>query len=157
MVLLARSEIIVLIEVNDLQLEAQQISIHAQSIGEGVSCGNVLNNVKNQQLLVSVINTSESPIPIEIPKLQNLSFEVIRESTILKTANVRQETSNSANRIQKLKESLRVEHMSTEEQSAIQNTCSEFADIFHLEGDKITCTNVIYHEIKTPGITQPVY
>jgi len=47
--------------------------------------------------------------------------------------------------------------MSIEERSAIQNLCSEFADIFHLEGDKITCTNAIYHEIKTPGTTQPVH
>jgi len=68
-VLLARSEIIVPIKVNDLKLEAQQILVHAQSIGEGVSCGNVSNNVNNQQLLVSVINTSENTIPIEILEL----------------------------------------------------------------------------------------
>lgn len=47
--------------------------------------------------------------------------------------------------------------MSTEERSTILELCSEFADIFHLDGDKITCTNAVYHEIKIPGITQPVY
>jgi len=94
---------------------------------------------------------------IEIPELQNLSFEVIKESTIMKTKYVRQETTNPANRIQKLKESLRVEHMSVEERTAIQDLCKEFADIFHLEGDKISYTNAVHHEIKTSGVTQPIY
>lgn len=26
-----------------------------------------------------------------------------------------------------------------------------------MEGDKVTCTNAVYHEIKTPGVTQQVY
>jgi hypothetical protein len=28
--------------------------------------------------------------------------------------------------------------------------------VFHLEGDKISCTNAVYYEIKTPGVTQPI-
>lgn len=46
--------------------------------------------------------------------------------------------------------------MTAEERNAIQNLCYEYSHIFHLEGDKMTCTNEIYHEIKTPGIAQPI-
>lgn len=157
MVLLARSESIIPVTVENLQLETQQILIHAQDIDQNVSCGNVLNNVKNQQILVSAVNTSEKPISIQIPKLQNLSFEIIKEASIMNVIDVQENTSDLTDRIQKLKQSVRVEHMSTEERSTILNLCSEFADIFHLDGDKITCTNVVYHEIKTPGITQPIH
>jgi len=138
-------------------LENQQILVHVQDINKSVSCGNVLNNIRNQQILVSVINTSEEPLSIEIPQLKSLSFEIIKEANIMNVTDVQEETSNSTNRIQTLKESLRIEHMSTEERSNILELCSEFADIFHLDGDKITYTNAVYHEIKTPGITQPVY
>lgn len=157
MVLLARSETIIPVTVNDLQLETQQVLVHAQNIEENVSCGNVLNKVKDQQVLVSVINTSEESLSIKIPKLQNLSFEIIKESNIMSVIDVQEETPDSKNRIQLLKESIRLEHTSTEERSTILDLCSEFADIFHLDGDKITCTNAVHHEIKTPGITQPVY
>lgn len=58
---------------------------------------------------------------------------------------IQKNTSDSTDRIQKLKESVRVEHMSTGERSTILDLCSGFADIFHLDGDKITCTNVVYH------------
>jgi len=101
--------------------------VYAQDLSEGVSCGNVLNNIKNQQILVSVINTTDTPVTIDIPSLENLSYDVINEATIMTTKNVNQETLNPSNRIQKLKESLRMN-----EQSAIQDLCCEFADIFHL-------------------------
>lgn len=65
-VLQARSEIIVPVQVNNVKMEVQQILVYAQDIGERVSCRNVLHNVKNQKLLISVTNFSESPIPIEI-------------------------------------------------------------------------------------------
>jgi len=96
-------------------------------------------------------------LAIEIPQLQNLLFEIIKQANIMNVADVQEETSNSTNRIQTLKESLRIEHMSTEERSTTLELCSEFADIFHLDGDKITYTNAAYHEFKTSGITQPVY
>jgi len=55
MVLLARNEVIVLVKVINLQLEAQQILVHARGINEDVSCKNILNTVKNQRLLFSVL------------------------------------------------------------------------------------------------------
>lgn len=69
MVLLAWNEIIVPVKVNDLPLEAQQILVRAQSIDESASCGNVLKKIKGHQLLVSVLNISESPISIKIFEL----------------------------------------------------------------------------------------
>jgi hypothetical protein len=65
--------------------------------------------------LVSVINTSDEPSSIEIPNLQDLSFEIFQEANIMNVIDVQEESSNSANRLQKLKNSIRTEHMSTEE------------------------------------------
>lgn len=47
--------------------------------------------------------------------------------------------------------------MTSEEQDAIQNLCFEYTNIFHLEGDQITCTDAVYYEIKTPGVSQPIH
>jgi hypothetical protein len=47
--------------------------------------------------------------------------------------------------------------MTIEERNTIQELCFEYADIFHLEGDVMTCTDAIYYEIKTPSVTQPTY
>jgi hypothetical protein len=51
MILLARSETIIPVTVDNIELETQEILIYAQNISENVSFGNVLNIVKNQQIL----------------------------------------------------------------------------------------------------------
>lgn len=157
MVLLARSEQIIPVKVNNQQLESQQVLIHAQTLGENISCGNVLNNVTNQQVLISIINTSDCQETLKIPTLEDMSFEMVNESTIFTVNNIRQKTYNSSDRLKLLKESLRVDHMTTEEREATQELCSEFSDIFHLDGDKISCTDAVYHEINTPSTSQPIY
>jgi hypothetical protein len=48
-------------------MELKDILIHAQPITDNISCGNVLNQVINQQLLISIINTSDNPYELEIP------------------------------------------------------------------------------------------
>ncbi|KAL4153262.1 hypothetical protein QTP88_001095 [Uroleucon formosanum] len=44
-----------------------------------------------------------------------------------------------------------------EERDSIERVCIDFMDIFHLEGDKLTHTTSIEHEIKTPEGEPPIY
>jgi len=40
--------------------------------------------------------------------------------------------------------------MNQEEKDSIIRLCTEFSEIFFLEGDKLSCTKTTEHEIKTP-------
>jgi len=51
---------------------------------------------------------------------------------------------------------LKTEHLNQEEQESLLNLCRNFSDIFHLEGDKLTCTDEVYHEIITSAAAQPI-
>lgn len=51
---------------------------------------------------------------------------------------------------------LRIQHLNEEEEEAIRELCDEYKDIFYLEGDKLTFTNKIKHEINT-GDSQPIH
>lgn len=64
---------------------------------------------------------------------------------------------NIGNCIQILKNSLKRYHINQEEKIAIEVLCSEYSDIFFLEGEKIRCTDAVQYEIKTTGVSQPVY
>lgn len=58
----ARSEMIIPIQVDEQEsLDHQIVLVHAQEIGKNVLCVNVLNIIKNQQILINVINTTEEP------------------------------------------------------------------------------------------------
>lgn len=157
MELRARCETLVPVCVNDPEMESKGIIIHAQPITDNVSCGNVLNNIINQQLLISVINTSDEACTINIPKLEELAYEIVNEASVKHVSGIKEITINQSDRIEQINKTLRMEHMSTEEREAIQNLCHEFSDVFYLDGDRISCTNAVYHEIKTPGVTQPIH
>lgn len=130
MILQARCETIVPVYVNNQEVEHKDILIHSQPITDNISCGNVLNQVTNQQLLISVINTSDNPCELEIPSLNKLTHELINEVSIKTISQSTQIISNSSNRIENLKNALRTEHMTNEERSNIQELCFEYADIF---------------------------
>jgi len=93
-------------------MESKEILVHVQSISD---CGNVLKYIKSQQLLITVINTSNQPQTINIPKLDKLTYEIIKEASIKHISKINQVITNLSSRIKKINEALRTDHMSTEE------------------------------------------
>jgi hypothetical protein len=135
--------------------EQRNILIHAQKLGENILSGNILNIVKHNQVLINVMNPTEENQVISIPKLSDLSHEIFN---IVAMDNIQKnEIVNTENRIQLLKNTLKCDHMNKEEEKVILDLCSEFSNIFFLEGDRMTCTDAVHHEIKTPGVTQPIH
>lgn len=45
-------------------------------------------------------------------------------------------------RAKTLFQSLKLDHLGTKERSSIESICSKYADIFHLQGVKLTTTNL---------------
>ncbi|KAL4132497.1 hypothetical protein QTP88_009636 [Uroleucon formosanum] len=153
----ARSEAIIPIRIlNEPMTDSQNILIHAQNINEHIICGNLLNEIKQNQILIAVINPTESPQTVKIPSLNKLSHETF-EIVPIKFTQSKEVPKNANNRIQLLKENLRCDHMNNEEKESIERLCSEYSDIFFLEGDTLSCTETIQHEIKTSGTSQPVF
>lgn len=149
------SEIIIPIKVSNIP-EQQNILIYAQNINNEKVCGNILNKVKNQHILINVINPTEVQQVVPIPELTELSHAVINEESI-KNIHINKTITIENNRIKLLKNFIECGHMNNEEKESIHQLYSEFSDILFLERDKITCTDAIYREIKTPGLTQPIY
>lgn len=51
---------------------------------------------------------------------------------------------------------LRTEHLNAEEKANLESLCTQYADVFYLEGEALTFTNKIKHSIKTTDEV-PVY
>jgi len=59
-------------------------------------------------------------------------------------------------RKQRLKNSLRTEHLNEEEKETLEQICEEFCETFYLIDDMLTCTSTISHEINTRTDSAPV-
>jgi len=51
---------------------------------------------------------------------------------------------------------LRTDHLNSEEKLAIQRICEEYQDVFYYEGEPLTCTSTVAHEINTRTDAAPV-
>jgi hypothetical protein len=114
----------------------------------GVYIASSLTRAVNGVCVTSIINTTETDQTVELPcvVLEGLDKS---ESALILTL-----TADSGNdcRLLNLSNQLRLAHLSSEEKTSIVAICEEHNDIFHLPGDKLTCTPTIEHAIPTPTV-----
>ncbi|KYQ47746.1 hypothetical protein ALC60_13222 [Trachymyrmex zeteki] len=52
-------------------------------------------------------------------------------------------------REERIKQLIQMAHLNQEEKEILLHVCDEYNDMFHLEGESLTCTSVLSHEITT--------
>lgn len=77
------------------------------------------------------------------------NFREVKVQTIHKTT----ETVGTKGRLVALRGLLNTEYLNIEERESFISTCKQYSDIFHLDGDPLTCTNAVFNEVHTPATT----
>lgn len=130
------------IEKGDVFIEEQYIS--GCFINECVSC------VKNNKTLVQITNPTENDIALSIQKpIQTYAFN---EQTLQHEI----DTNAADARTRDVLSRLRTEHLNPEEKINLTRLCTEYSDVFYLEGETLSFTNDIKHHIRTTDDT-PIY
>lgn len=123
------------------------------TLSEGVFlCPSIVKIINNRALTVCLNTTNEevniNNLRIKIEPLVN---EELNNKDCVKINKVIE--SHEGNRLIKLEETLRVNHLNKEEKESLFELCKEYNHIFHLEGDKLTATDTVMHEIATNSNT----
>lgn len=118
---------------------------------KGLLIPSALIMVKNNTSVISCINMNLVDSEIEIPKLTAYPIN-LKEVEIHHFDN----DDELLNRTNKVSQLIRTGHMNTEEQKSIINICKDYKDVFFIEGDTFTFSNVIKHSIDT-GDSPPTY
>lgn len=156
----SRSEMIIECPVFNLSdiFDQKEALVLDQKICEGVFLANCIVYIKpNNRVNVSVLNTTESEIEIDNFQVQLTPFKLPpseSEDTQLKL--VHQLNSLNIDRSKKVLDQVRRSHLNPQESKALMNCLSKYTDIFHLEGEYLTHTNVIKHSINT-GDAAPIH
>ena len=144
----AKTEII-----NDRRLGSRATSDKLFTTGT-VRLPNALVCVKDNTFYTAMVNTSEEFEQVEIPPLD---LQRIHDAQFIHNMNTIDESETvRIDRTQEVKRNLRTEHLNSEERDKITRLCQSFSDIFYLEGDKLTFTNQVKHEINT-GDAKPIF
>ncbi|KAL4153886.1 hypothetical protein QTP88_001719 [Uroleucon formosanum] len=149
-----RSNCVLLIQ-NDDNIKHDHVTISKQDINEDVILANSISPVQGDKIISNkycgVINISEQSFVIDELSTKNIKWEPYDEKVLVVNDN-----NKISNRINKLKETIKVEHLNSEEKASIYELCSEYADIFFLEGDKLGATDIVAHNINTSLNLKPI-
>ncbi|CAH1720592.1 unnamed protein product [Aphis gossypii] len=153
----ARSNCVLRIEADEL-ISSDLIAIKKHEINEDVIIANSLSPVKNNKIISNIINISEQPFIIDELTTSHLKWGPYTDKIFIinQPSNEQTESIGQPGRLRLLNETIKTEHLNAEEKQNIISICNEYSDIFYLEGDSLTATDVVTHKINTPRITKPI-
>ncbi|KAK2577812.1 hypothetical protein KPH14_012695 [Odynerus spinipes] len=132
--------------------------VEKREIEPGVYIADCLTKAEGGECVISIMNTTENEV-----ELTGISVEVKDPAIPLKkqtAGEVRMKLntlrSSGIERMRKLRDSIRTEHLNQEEKQAIWEICGKYNDLFYLEGDTLESTNTTEHCINVEPGTAPI-
>ncbi|KAG6453944.1 hypothetical protein O3G_MSEX008407 [Manduca sexta] len=144
----ARSESIHYIYVN--KNEKDDVIVCGRELAKDIFLANAIVRVKNNRIPIKILNTSEKDIniPTFVPELQCLNDYNICQfnNSIIDVF-----------RIQTLLSQLKLDYLNEEERQSIEAICAKYSDVFYIDGDKLSTTNIYEQSITVKPNFTPVY
>lgn len=118
---------------------------------EGVYlCPSFVKVDKDSNIITSILNTTEKIVNIKNIEVTLDPIDYSENSANI--SSLRTSTSDNnfkSERLEKISNLLRTDHLNSEEKQSLLQICHEFNHIFYIDGDKLTFTDTIAHNIPT--------
>lgn len=124
---------------------------------EDIILSSCVINFEIRKCTVSIVNYLQQTVEIDEPFIELESIELNKtngKKVINFVGNV--DCDHSSLRLNRIVDSLRLDHLNVEEKDSLVELISEYSYIFHLEGEKLTTTNAIIHKIELKRDSVPV-
>lgn len=122
---------------------------------ENVYIGNALVSNRKGKAYIRAINTGDQDREIAIPTIKLREIEKISETEPFdekietKAINAVTTHTDKLSRPERVRNSLRLEHLNREEDEHVQTLIKNHNDLFRLPGDELGCTGAVKHKIVT--------
>lgn len=123
----------------------------SNEIHPGVFVASSIISIKNEKAPISIVNTTDSHLEIDFPKLIPESLNLFNIFNLSSWSNPIE------SRLKNLENILNLDHLNSEEKSSILNICRKYNDVFYLSGDKLETANIVSHEIPVIPNTRPIH
>lgn len=133
--------------------ETEEIICFPGEIADQVYTPGIVTKPVDGTVEIPVLNASENEI--EVDSSARIKYDHLAKYILYNLDEI-QNNNNIAKRLRTLESLLDLKDLNTEERQSILDICREFNDLFYLEGDSLTTTTAIKHEIKTLPEKPPV-
>ena len=151
LVLPGRTELVVKLPVKD-GTRIQEGVTEKQEIQEGVYLAGAMTRVQAGYAISSIANTNSEEVEIDEPVLEVTEI-------VSGTEDCPHDATVSDKQLTRAEEVLKwliLDHLNTQEREQVEKTCADYHDIFHLQGEILTSTTAIRHEIRIEPGVKPV-
>lgn len=124
---------------------------YPQEICEGVYMAGIMVKPTDGKIPIKILNTRETDVKINWVEPKSTAVE---DYYVL---NYKPSTKKRAKRIDNLLNQINIEKLNKEEIQEIKSICSKYEDIFHLDGDTLTYTNISTAQINLKPDAKPIY
>lgn len=123
----------------------------AKELTTGVYVGSTIVRPKQNLIPVRILNTNDEEIIIK-----NFQPEItkLNEYNICNFSNSKM---SSVDRVKKLLNLINTDSLNEEEEYSIQKVCAKYADVFHLDGEPLTVTNIYKQKIHVQDSASAAY
>lgn len=125
--------------------------ISSEELSEGVFVAGVIAKAEKGQIPVRFLNVNDREVRIRNfqPRLESVSnFEIY---------NFGKSDKFNVERVDKVLDLIDLSSLNKEEKLSIEKICAKYADVFHLEGDPLTVTNLYKQKLQLKEDASPVY
>ncbi|CAG9134488.1 unnamed protein product [Plutella xylostella] len=155
----ARAEAVIECAVSNYKPELYQNNealVLDHTLCEGVYVANCIVSIKpNNKINISILNTTNSDIEVKDYSVELTPIEREQFDTNF-CHQINSTTSTKSDRVKQVLNSIRCSHLNHEEKKALFECCSQYTDIFHIEGEPLSYTNAIEHTINS-GDAPPIH
>lgn len=130
--------------------ESKECAVLAKELCKGVFLASSIANPRKGKIPVQIINTRDSDVCIYNFRPETQDLKGYDECVFEKDE-------KKPERIRKLLSQLNFEHLNAEERESLENICAKYCDVFYLDGDKLSVSNICKAEIKLKSDATPVY
>jgi hypothetical protein len=124
--------------------------IRHKQLSENIFLAGGIVRPNNGKIPVQILNSSDQDIRLPIFDIETDSLDDFELCTLNKTQ-------TNVNRVKQLLPQLNLNHLNLEERKSIEIICAKFSDIFYLEGDTLTTTNIMSQSIALKPDIKPIY
>ena len=118
------------------------------NVQDGVYLGEAIVSNTNGIAYIYAMNTQEKDVTVEVPVVPLYSFDTSTdEDSSIAQKDTLEHT--PGNRVSKILNLLRLDHLNSEERKAVSTLIEENVDLFDIPGDPLPATNMLRHNIVT--------
>lgn len=117
---------------------------------DGVYVARILVRPRDGYFSCFVVNTTDVPYVLDPSRIE---YDYLSDFNVCLLASAQ----GNVSREERLLSELKLAHLKPPELKTISDLCCEFNDVFHLPGDKLTCTNLCKQRLYLKPEATPVY